>query len=56
MALLGINGRRSPWSCPVEECGGGGLVRGVDGEGSTLIEEGKGNVIGGLCPGNRERE
>jgi len=30
--------------------------KGVDGEGNTLIEEGKGDEIGSLCPGNQERE
>lgn len=30
--------------------------RGFDGEGKTHIEEGEGDVIGGLCPGNREME
>jgi len=58
VALLGTNGRKSPWSCQgwtpsIEECRG--ARKGVDRELSTLIEEG-GNGIGGLCPGNRERE
>jgi len=55
MALLGTNGRRSPWSCqgwtPSVGVGGGQ----VDGQGKTLIEE-DGYGIGVLCPGNLERE
>lgn len=36
----------------VEECRDG--EGGVDGERSTLVEEGEGDVIGGLCPGKWE--
>jgi len=63
MALLGTNGRRSPWSCQgwlvsVRECWGWVVVaiRGVDEEGNTLIEEGEGEGIRGLLTGNQERE
>jgi len=52
MALLGTNGRRSPWSCQgwipsVGECWGGGHG-GMDVEVNTLIEgEGEGGGRGG---------
>jgi len=59
MTLLGTNGRRSPRSCQgwtpsVGECQG--WEGGIGGERNTLIEEGEGDEIGGLCPGNQERE
>jgi len=71
MALLGTNGRRSPWSCQdwTPQCRGmpgGGRLEGEwlgmgntlieEGEGEHLIEEGEGEGIGGLWLGNWERE
>jgi len=61
MALLGTNGRRSPWSCQswapsVGECQGREVGRGGwFGRGNILIEEGGGGRIGGLWTGNPER-
>jgi len=58
MALLGIYGSRSPWSCQgwtlpqVRECQGD--RKGADREGNALIEEGEGYGIGSLCMGNWE--
>jgi len=44
---------------PLPQCRGirgRGGGEGVVGEGNTFIEEGEGDEIGGLCPGNQERE
>jgi len=40
----------------VGEYQGEEMGRWVVGKGNTLVEEGNGNGIGGLCPGNLERE
>jgi len=60
MALLGTNGRRSPWCCQagtpsVEECQWGKVGRGGGWYGDTLIEEGEGDHLGGLWQGNWEK-
>jgi len=58
--LVGHQWREKPLVLPRLDPQGRGMLRGqeeeVNGEGNTLIEEGKGDGIGGLCPENWERE
>jgi len=55
--LVGHQWKEKPLVLPRLDPQCRGMWRGrLNGEGNTLIEEGEGKGIGGLCPGNWEGE